>query len=70
MRQEGERLAGAAARLEGLSPLKVLARGYSLTRDAEGHVVTDAGQLAVGDEVETRLAQGRIRAQVTEVDPA
>ena len=69
LRQEAERLAGAAARLEGLSPLKVLARGYSLTRDAAGHVVTEAGRLAVGDEVETRLAQGKIRARVTEVTP-
>ncbi|MGE0711074.1 MAG: exodeoxyribonuclease VII large subunit [Planctomycetota bacterium] len=64
----GQRLASAAARLQDLSPLQVLARGYSLTRDAEGGVVRDAAALQPGDEVETRLARGAFRARVLEVD--
>lgn len=66
---EGRRLAAAAARLEGLSPLAVLARGYSLTRGPEGEVVRDAAQLSVGDELETRLARGSVRARVLEARP-
>lgn len=60
-------LGQAAASLEALSPLKVLARGYSITRDGAGHVVTRADQLAVGDEIGVRLGQGEVSAQVTGV---
>tara|TARA_R110002072_G_scaffold158694_2_gene309691 strand:+ start:329 stop:517 length:189 start_codon:yes stop_codon:yes gene_type:complete len=55
-----------AGRLEGLSPLAVLARGYSLTRK-EGAVVREADSLAVGDEIETHLAQGSIKSRVLEI---
>ncbi len=66
LQREHERLAALAGRLEGLSPLAVLARGYSLTRK-EGAVVREADSLAVGDEVETHLAQGSIKSRVLEV---
>jgi exodeoxyribonuclease VII large subunit len=54
----------AAAKLESLSPLNVLARGYSLTRTSEGQVVRDAQQVQVGDAVEIVLHQGGLRARV------
>lgn len=55
----------SAARLEALSPLGVLARGYSLTQDAEtGRVLRDAAALAPGDRVRTRLASGSFTARV------
>jgi exodeoxyribonuclease VII large subunit len=56
-----ERLSG---RLEELSPLKVLGRGYALIFDAAGNVVKDAAQVAAGDEIRARLARGEIRAVV------
>lgn len=62
-------VASAAAGLERLSPLKVLARGFSLTtRAGTTEVVRDAAALAPGDEVETRLARGRVRSRVTGVE--
>ncbi|MBL4843977.1 MAG: exodeoxyribonuclease VII large subunit, partial [Planctomycetes bacterium] len=64
--RERERLAALTGRLEGLSPLRVLARGYSLTRTGGGEVVLNADQLQPGDEIETRLAEGSFRAQVLE----
>ncbi|HRZ87542.1 MAG TPA: exodeoxyribonuclease VII large subunit [bacterium] len=51
-------------KLEALSPLSVLKRGYSVTMRA-GKVVRDAGVLRKGDLVETRLAKGRFHSCVT-----
>ena len=59
------RLAKAAASLDALSPLKVLARGYAITRDGEGHVVSDASKLARGDEISVLLGAGTVNATVT-----
>jgi len=59
-----------AARLDSLSPLAVLGRGYSLTRRAaDGRVVRNAGQLEVGDRLDTRFAQGRATSRVEQVEP-
>lgn len=63
------RLAAVAGRLESLSPLNVLARGYSLTRTPDGRVVRDARTVAAGDELVTRLATGEIVSRVVEVRP-
>lgn len=63
-RQQGE----AAARLDALSPLHTLARGYSVTETlADGTVVRDVGQLAVGQELRLRLARGQALCRVKEI---
>ena len=51
-----------AAELDALSPLKVLGRGYSVTRK-DGTVVTRATQVSAGDELETLLAEGKLRSR-------
>ena len=54
-----------AARLESLSPLGVLARGYSLTERAEsGELVRRADELAPGDRIRTRLGEGEVVSRV------
>ncbi len=54
-----------AARLEVLSPLKTLARGYAIATHGEtGAVVTDAGSLAVGEQLLLRLHRGQARCRV------
>jgi exodeoxyribonuclease VII large subunit len=63
------RLAAIAGQLESLSPLNVLARGYSLTRSPTGHVIRDARNVQVGDELVTRLAAGELVSRVIEVKP-
>ena len=50
------------------SPLSVLARGYAITRDADGRVVKDASELAPGDEVRVLLGRGSIDATVSNVN--
>jgi exodeoxyribonuclease VII large subunit len=60
-----QRFGDNAARLEVLSPLKTLARGYAIaTRDIDGTVVTDAGSLAAGELLLLRLYRGRARCRV------
>lgn len=67
------RLSAAQARLDGLSRLcvelsarRTLARGFSLTRDAGGRVLRDAGQVAPGDELFTELDRGAVKSRVEE----
>jgi exodeoxyribonuclease VII large subunit len=60
-----QHLKAQAGRLESLSPLNVLARGYSLTRkEADRTVVHQAAQVLPGDYIVTTLQQGRIRSRV------
>lgn len=51
--------------LQSLSPLAILDRGYALVFDKEGNLLKDSAKVNVGDEISARLANGRIRAQIT-----
>ena len=53
-----------SGRLEVLSPVAILDRGYALVFDAEGNLVKNAEQVQSGDEITARLARGRIKATV------
>lgn len=52
--------------LQSLSPLQVLARGYSLTQQANGRVIDDATQVKSGERIQTRLHQGWLDCEVIE----
>ena len=66
--REDHRLRAMAGRLEALSPLAVLARGYSITFSLPQHrVLTDAESVQPGASLETRLARGRILSAVTQI---
>ena len=70
LRLTRHRAEALAARLDSLSPLAVLGRGYSLTqRVADGRVIRRAAELAVGDELNTRFAQGRAKSRVEQIEP-
>ena len=58
-----------AARLETLSPLNVLGRGYSLTRKENQEIVRDASQVCPGERLETLVHKGRIISRVEETIP-
>jgi exodeoxyribonuclease VII large subunit len=65
-----QRLALSSGRLQGLSPLAVLGRGYALARHgSSGQVLREARQIQAGDEFDLRLWRGRLRATVKEVWP-
>ena len=58
------RLALAARTLNTVSPLATLDRGFAIvTRGADGVLVTDAASLQVGDEIDARIARGKVRAR-------
>ena len=63
-----QKLAALAAGMDAMSPLKVLARGYSMTKDAQGHVVTDASAVRPGDAITVTLSAGRLHAVVSETE--
>ncbi len=53
--------------LEAMSPLKVLSRGYAMTRDSAGRVVTDAAALKPGEIITVTLRNGEVDAAVREI---
>jgi exodeoxyribonuclease VII large subunit len=64
-----QRTDAAAAQLQSLSPLAVLARGYSLTqRTADGSIVRDAAELSAGEQITTRFARGQAISRVEGVE--
>ncbi len=68
VREASVTLDGAEARLRALDPRRVLERGYSVTRDADGRVLRDVAGLAAGDLVATELARGKVSSRVEIVD--
>lgn len=62
-----ERWNKLAAMLETLSPLAVLARGYSLTFDVSGRRIAHVADVSVGSTISTRLSGGILESTVTVV---
>ena len=61
------RLQREIARLEALSPLATLARGYAICRDGEGAVILDVSQVKVKQGVKVRLSRGELSCLVEEI---
>ena len=58
-----------AAKLEALSPLAVMTRGYSALFDDKGHSLKSAKDLKIDSEIAIRLSDGCAKAKVLEVEP-
>ena len=63
-KQQFVRLSSA---LDAMSPLKVLSRGYSVTKDKSGHVLSDVRDVQPGMPITVTLKQGELDAIVSEV---
>jgi exodeoxyribonuclease VII large subunit len=62
----GARFASVSARLDALSPLAVLSRGFAIVyREPEGVIVRRAREVGPGDALRLRLAEGEIEATVS-----
>ena len=59
--------AALAAKLDAMSPLKVLARGYSIALNGEGRGLRGASELAAGDKIRLLLARGEAECTVDSV---
>jgi exodeoxyribonuclease VII large subunit len=65
LRERRNRAEGLEARLRLLSPQEVLARGYSITTDAEtGKVLRDASKVKAGQRLKTKLQRGEMVSRV------
>jgi exodeoxyribonuclease VII large subunit len=58
------RLTTSAARLDALSPLRVLGRGYAMARDAQGTILKRIAQLPSGKEFRLRVTDGEVHGRV------
>lgn len=63
LREQSQRLLGLERLCRELGPERVLARGFSITRDANGRILRSA-QVAQGEVLVTQLADGRLRSRV------
>lgn len=62
-----QRFIASTAKLEALSPLRVLTRGYAIADDEEGNSVRSAAQLHCGDRITLRLSDGSADCLVEDV---
>lgn len=62
-----QRFVAATAKLDAMSPLKVLTRGYAITHDEKGNSIRSAGQLHSGDKITLRLSDGSADCLVEDV---
>ena len=69
LRDARSELAHAAGRLESLSPLGVLQRGYAVALDENDQLIADAQSLEVDQEIKIRFRDGQASAQVKGVAP-
>lgn len=70
LEQGRRRFIESATRLDALSPLGVLARGYALVRRAaDGRIVRSPGDVRASDLLEVRLAEGGLTVRVESLDP-
>ena len=66
LREAATRVEGLARLARELSPQRVLHRGFSITRDAQGTVVRQAAQVTPGDRLLTELAEGTVTSVAEE----
>jgi len=70
LEQARRRFIESATRLDALSPLGVLARGYALVRRAaDGRIVRSPRDVRPSDRLDVRLAEGGLTARVETLDP-
>ena len=55
------------AKLDAMSPLKVLTRGYSMTSTSSGQLIRSVNNIKPGDKIRISLSDGSLKANVTEI---
>ena len=59
-----QQFASLAAKLDALSPLSVLGRGYAVARREDGQILRAAQDVSVGEKIEVLLGQGSLNCTV------
>lgn len=63
---DSRRFAQLTAKLDAMSPLKVLSRGYAMVQSEDGAVLRSSKQVNTGDQVRVRLGEGTLRCTVND----
>lgn len=66
--RHSQRFVAASAKLDALSPLKVLSRGYAMVTSEQNEVIRSASQVSAGDCVSIKLQDGTLAARVQEIE--
>src|SRR5262249_17316711 len=61
-------LGAAMSRLDALSPLGVLSRGYAIVTRGDGRAVRTSSEVRAGDDIAIRVHAGRLRARVLDAE--
>ena len=69
LRDATRRVDAAAAQVRALDPARALARGWSITRDSRGQIIRSAAGLEIGDQIETRVADGTLTSTIRATNP-
>lgn len=64
--QKSKRFIGLTSKLDAMSPLKVLTRGYAMAQTSDGTILKSVDQVHVGDPIAVKVFDGVIKASVTE----
>lgn len=67
LKKVNERYIGCVAKLDALSPLKVLARGYSITQSEDGSIVRSVKNINVSDHIHISLSDGKLTAVIRDI---
>jgi exodeoxyribonuclease VII large subunit len=67
LHQERSRLELAVGKVDALSPLAILKRGFALCRDSRGAIVKRAADVAPGDNVRVTLAAGELVCRIENI---
>ncbi len=65
LHQSRQRFLSQAAKLDALSPLKVLTRGYAMVQTGEGSVVRSVRDVSVGENLDIRFSDGAVSTTIT-----
>lgn len=63
-----QRFLSAAAKLDAMSPLKVLTRGYAMAQNQQGVLIRSVNQVRVGEDISVHLSDGTARATIKQVE--
>ena len=66
--RQRQRFAMCAAKLDAMSPLKVLGRGYSVVKNQEGRLVRSVKQIQAGQNLNIQFEDGQAKALIQEVN--
>lgn len=68
VQKKRDQLGNRISKINALSPLSVMSRGYSIVTDNSGKAVSDSKQLKVGDNISIKMKKGSVEAEITATD--